>query len=45
MTVNLLIEPRHEISNKVVCATSEALDKPTHTRCLIRVFANRLNIL
>ena len=45
MTVNLLIEPIHEISNNVVCATSEASDKPMHTRCLIRAFANRLNIL
>ena len=38
-------EPRHEISNKVVCATSKASDQPAHTRSLIRVFASRLNIL
>ena len=38
MTVHLLIEPRYELSNNVVCATSEDSDKPTHTRCLIRAF-------
>ena len=38
-------EPRHEISNNVVCATSKASDKPVHTRSLIRAFASRLNIL
>ena len=38
-------EPRHEISNKVVCATSKASDQPAHTRSLIRAFASRLNIL
>ena len=30
------IEPVHEISNNVVCATSEASDQPAHTRSLIR---------
>ena len=40
-----LNEPRHEISNNVVCATSKASDQPAHTRSLIRAFANRLNIL
>ena len=39
------IEPRHEISNYVVCATSKASDQPAHTRSLIRAFASRLNIL
>ena len=39
------IEPVHEISNNVVCATSKASDQPAHTRSLIRVFANRLSIL
>ena len=39
------IEPGHEISNNVVCATGKALDQPAHTRRLIRAFANRLNIL
>ena len=38
-------EPRHEIPNNVVCATSRASDQPAHTRSLIRVFASRLNIL
>ena len=38
-------EPVHEISNNVVCATSEASDQPAHTRSLIRAFASRLNIL
>ena len=34
-------EPRHEISNNVVCATSKASDQPAHTRSLIRAFAIR----
>ena len=38
-------EPRHEISNNVVCATSKGSDQPAHTRGLIRAFARRLNIL
>ena len=38
-------EPRHEISNKVVSATSKASDQPAHTRSLIRAVASRLNIL
>ena len=38
-------DPRHEISNNVVCATSKASDQPAHTRSLIRAFASRLNIL
>ena len=40
-----IIEPRHEISNNVVCATSKASDQPAHTRSLIRTFASLLNIL
>ena len=40
-----IIEPRHEISNNVVCATSKGSDQPAHTRRLIRAFASRLNIL
>ena len=40
-----IIEPRHEISNNVVCATSKASDQPAHMRSLIRAFASRLNIL
>ena len=38
-------EPRHEISNNVVCATSKASDQPAHMRSLIRAFAIRMNIL
>ena len=38
-------EPRHEISNNVVCATSKASDQPAHTRSLIRVHVCRLNNL
>ena len=34
-------EPRHEISNSVVCATSKGSDQPAHTRSLIRAFASR----
>ena len=28
-----IIEPQHEISNKVVCATSKGLDQPVHIAC------------
>ena len=42
---NYIYEPRHEISNYVVCATSKGSDQLAHTRSLIRVFASRLNIL
>ena len=38
-------EPRHEISNNVVCATSKGSDQPVHTRSLIRALISRLNIL
>ena len=38
-------EPRHEISNNVVCATSKASDQPAQTRSLIRAFASLLFIL
>ena len=38
-------EPRHEISNNVVCATSKGSDQPAPTRSLIRALACRLNIL
>ena len=41
----IIYEPRHEISNNVVCATSKASDQPAHTRRLIRAFASRFNIL
>ena len=40
-----IIEPGHEISNNVVCATSKASDQPAHMRSLIRAFASGLNIL
>ena len=42
---NYIIEPQHEITNKMVCATSKASDQPAHMRSLIRAFASRLNIL
>ena len=31
----IIIEPRHEISNNVVCATRKASDWPAHMRSLI----------
>ena len=40
-----IFEPRREISNNVVCATSKASDQPADTRSLIRAFASRLSIL
>ena len=40
-----IIEPRHKISNNVVCATSKDSDQPVYTRGLIRAFASGLNIL
>ena len=40
-----LIEPRYEISNHVVSATSKGSDQPAHMRSLVRAFACRLNIL
>ena len=40
-----IYEPRNEISNNVVCATSKASDQPAHTGSLIRAFTSRLNIL
>ena len=39
------IEPVHEISNNLICATSKASDQPAHMRSLIRAFASRLSIL
>ena len=38
-------EPRHAISNNVVCVTSIGSDPSAHMRSLIRTFASRLNIL
>ena len=43
--VVIAYEPRYEISNNVVCATSKGSDQPAHTRSLIRAIASRLNIL
>ena len=40
-----IYEPEHEISNNVVCATSQASDQPAHMRSLIRAFVSRLSIL
>ena len=40
----LIIEPWHEISNNLVCATSKGSDQPAHTRRLIRAFDCCLNI-
>ena len=39
-----LFEPRHEISNNVLCVASKALDQPAHMRSLIRAFASHWNI-
>ena len=39
------VQPVHEISNNVVCATSKASDQPAHTGSLIRAFASRFSIL
>ena len=41
----ITFEPRHEISNNVVCVTSKASDQAALMCSLIRVFASRLNIL
>ena len=38
-------EPRHEITNNVVCVTIKASDQPAHLHSLIRAFASRLNIV
>ena len=41
---DIIIEPVHEISNNVICATSKASDQPAHTCSLIRAFPSRLRI-
>ena len=41
----ICFEPRHEISNNVLCATSNASDQPAHMHSLIRTFPSRLYIL
>ena len=43
--VQIIIEPRLEISNSVVCWTSKGSDQAAHTRSLIRAFASLFNIL
>ena len=40
-----IYEPRHKISNNVVCTTSKASDQPAHARSLIRAFPKRLSNL
>ena len=45
LSQTIQIEPRHEISNNVVCATSKASDQPAHTGIMIRAFAHGFNIL
>ena len=40
-----MYEPRHDISNSVVCMTSKASDQPVHMRSLIKAIASRLDIL
>ena len=45
MQKKINIEPMHEISNNMLCATSKASDQPAHTRSLIRAFASRLRSL
>ena len=45
LTANFKIEPRHEISTNVVCATSKTSEQPAHTHSLIRAFASCLSIL
>ena len=36
----IIIDPQHEISINVVCATSKGSDQPVHTPSLIRAFAS-----
>ena len=45
LTGKNIFEPRHKISNNVVCATSKGSDQPAHTRSLIRAFTSRLDSL
>ena len=42
---NSTYEPRHEISNNVVCATSKASDQPAHMCSLIIAFASRMQFI
>ena len=43
MLEEIMTEPRHEVSNNVVCAASKASDQRAHMRSLIKAFASRLN--
>ena len=43
--LNYITESQHEISNNVVCATSNGSDQPVHIHSLIRASASCLNIL
>ena len=45
LSITIIIESWHKISNNVVCSTGKASDQPAHTHSLIRAFASRLNIL
>ena len=40
-----IIEPRHEISNNVVCATSRGSRQHAHTHSLVRAFSSGLNFI
>ena len=40
-----IYEPRYDIYNYVVCATSKASDQHAHMRSLTKAFASRFNIL
>ena len=42
---NIKFEPRHEISNNVVCATIKVSDQSAHMPSLIRAFASCLKFL
>ena len=44
-SINVQYDPRHDISIKVVSATSKASGQPAHTRSLISTYAGHLNIL
>ena len=43
-TLITMTEPRHKISNNVVCATSKGSDQPAHTRRLIIAVSSHFNI-
>ena len=40
--IMLIIEPRHDKTNKIECASTEGSDQPGHPPSLIRVFAVRM---